>query len=54
MTEHFDAWLLTHKIKGENLQTSISHDWHGDISDIIGMNTIGGTRLMQVALNPRQ
>lgn len=48
LKSNFDAFVLTYKIKDENMRSCFNHEWHGDISDVIGMNHICGIRLNKV------
>jgi hypothetical protein len=47
MVQNFDSWLLTYSITNENLQTKINHDWHGNISDVVGLSSITQSRLLE-------
>jgi hypothetical protein len=47
LNRHFDAWIVNYKIKDENLRSQISHDWHGDITDVIGLNRIAEQRVLE-------
>lgn len=43
---NFASFVLSYRITNENLESKISHDWHGQISDVIGMNEIARVRLL--------
>jgi hypothetical protein len=45
LVEHFDAFTINVKITDENLNTRVEHYWHGDITDVIGLNRIAAARL---------
>lgn len=45
LTAHFDAFCINVKNKNENLRTSVDHYWHGDITDVIGLNRVAVARL---------
>ena len=47
LNRHFDAWIVNYKIKDENIRSQISHDWHGDITDVIGLNRIAEQRVLE-------
>lgn len=48
LTEHFDSWVMTYKVKNENLKCKIEHDFHGDITDIVGLVAITQSRLLEI------
>lgn len=45
--QHFDSWLLTVDITNEHLESKIHHDWHGNISQVVGLSSITQERLLQ-------
>ena len=49
MNANFDSWVLSHKLVSENLRSSIGQDWHGDISDVIGLTDVTKSRLIAIA-----
>ena len=48
---HFDAFLITTRRRDEDGKDQISTDWHGALSDIVGLHRISGLRLDSVALD---
>lgn len=47
MCENFDSFIVSYRITDENLRSSIMHDWHGDITDVIGLAVITQDRLLR-------
>lgn len=45
LMEHFDSFCINLKIKDENLRTKIWHEWHGDITDVLGLNRTACARI---------
>lgn len=52
MTEHFDSWIVTYRRTDENLISSINNEWHGDISDVVGLTTVSQARLLRICTEP--
>lgn len=44
----FDSWVLAYKITDENLQSKVNSDWHGHMSDIVGLTSITHSRLLEM------
>ena len=47
LIEHFDSWLLTYRITDERMGSKIHHDWHGHVSDVLGLSVITQNRLTE-------
>lgn len=47
LKENVDSFIINYKIKDENLRTRIGQTWHGDISDVAGLNAIGQARILK-------
>lgn len=47
MMQNFDAFVLSYRITGENLDSKINHEWHGNITDVIGLVAITEKRLLE-------
>lgn len=48
---HFDAFILTTRTADENGTDRINSDWHGALSDVIGIHHITGLRLDAIAVD---
>lgn len=51
LNSNFDAFVLTTRSCDEFTSDSVNTDWHGSLSDVIGLNHISGKRLDAIALN---
>lgn len=47
---HFDAFTITTRTADEDGTDRINSDWHGPLSDIIGIHRITSLRLDAIAL----
>ena len=48
---HFDAFTITTRTADEDGSDRINSDWHGALSDVIGIHRITSLRLDQIALD---
>lgn len=48
---HFDAYTITTRTADEDGTDRVNSDWHGALSDVIGLHRITGLRLDQLALD---
>jgi hypothetical protein len=48
MKENFDSFILTYRITDENLGSKIHHEWHGHLSDVVGLAAITQHRLGEI------
>lgn len=48
---HFDAYTITTRTADENGTDRVNSDWHGALSDVIGLHRITGLRLDQLAMD---
>lgn len=48
---HFDSFVITTRISDFDGSDRVNSDWHGSISDIIGLNRVTALRLDAVALD---
>lgn len=46
---HFDAYVVTTRVADEDGSDRINSDWHGSLSDVVGMHRITGLRLDDLA-----
>lgn len=46
---HFDSFILTTKSTDETMQDAINTDWHGSLSDVVGLVEITKNRLMKIS-----
>lgn len=51
---HFDTFTITTRTADEDGTDRINSDWHGPLSDVIGMHRITGLRMDQIALSKIQ
>jgi hypothetical protein len=47
---HFDSFVITTRASDELGNDRVNSDWHGALSDVIGMHRITGLRLDDLAL----
>lgn len=48
---HFDAFTVTTRTADEDGTDRINSDWHGALSDVMGIHRITGLRLDAIAVN---
>lgn len=48
---HFDAFTITTRTHDEDDTDRINSDWHGGLSDVIGIHRITGLRMDRIALD---
>jgi hypothetical protein len=48
---HFDSFLITTRVSGDGACDRVNSDWHGALSDVMGMHRITGLRLDAIALD---
>jgi len=48
---HFDAFTISSRVTDEDGASRINSDWHGALSDVIGIHRITGLRLDQIAID---
>lgn len=48
---HFDAFIVTTRTSDENGYDQVNTDWHGSLSDIIGIHRMTAVRLDKLALD---
>jgi hypothetical protein len=48
---HFDSFLVTTRVSDEGTRDRVNSDWHGSLSDVIGLHHITGLRLNAIALD---
>lgn len=46
---HFDAFTITTRTADEDGTDRVNSDWHGSLSDVIGIHRITGLRLDDIA-----
>ena len=46
MVEHFDSWILSYKMKNENMRSAVMHSWHGDAPDVLGLTVIAKEKVI--------
>lgn len=47
---HFDSFVITTRYCDENINDSVGSDWHGAISDIVGLNRVTQLRVEAIAI----
>ncbi|MCR6656631.1 MAG: hypothetical protein NVV63_12655 [Opitutus sp.] len=52
LAANFDCWALSFRFTREDLSSVVDHDWHGNVTDVVGLTRIASLRAEREVFPP--